>query len=112
MDLDEIALACPPLELADGVNEGSTLDITHGTAFSCVSQSHEGKVSASASAWRDSPSSTTQISGLAPDSSTGTWATCWIQSWIASVMWGTLFEFRDVLLDDLRVSLQSRTTYT
>lgn len=36
MDLNEIALAGPSLKLADGMNERSTLDVSHGSTFTCV----------------------------------------------------------------------------
>jgi len=37
MNLEEVALARPSLKLTHGVNEGSTLDISHGATFSRVS---------------------------------------------------------------------------
>ena len=40
----------------------------------------------------DLPSSMTQTSGSLPDSSTGIFATRSIHSWMALVIWGTLFQ--------------------
>jgi hypothetical protein len=65
------------------MDEGRALDVASRAAFSCehmVLQAGEGGL----------PSSMTQTSGSAPESSTGIRATRSIQSWMALVMWGTL----------------------